>query len=516
MRSGSIIDLWLGLCRALRLAGPPLARTLIARGKGTKILPQGSVPRAREDRWYILATILAGTIMGPVDGSVVNIALPTIATLFHADLGLVAWVSMSYLLVASSLLLSYGRLGDMYGYRRVYLSGLMAFIVTSALCGLSWNIYALIFFRALQAVGAGMTLAVAPAIITHAFPAEERGRALGINAMSVAVGLALGPSLGGFLVDAVGWRSIFYINLPIGLLAFYFGYRLVPRHPGRRGQVFDLTGAALAFLALSGILVAVSRGQTWGWHSPLVLGTLTAGLTFLVLFLYTERRVPQPMLNLDLFSSRLFSSANLAALCNFIAQYVMVFLTPFYLQNLLGYSPRAAGVAMTAFPLVTLFVAPISGALSDRFGTRLLSTLGAAVCTLALWFMTGLGPGLTRSDVAWRLALFGLGTGLFQSPNNSAIMGSVSRSYLGIASGTLATVRNVGMVLGIALAQSTFATALAAHLAGLGATLSGQTLQQEAYAAALHTAYLAGAAASLLGTLASFTRPGGRQAAAES
>ncbi|BCV23753.1 MFS transporter [Gelria sp. Kuro-4] len=469
----------------------------------------------RRDRWYILAAVLAGTIMGPVDGSVVNIALPTIATIFGADLGLVAWVSMSYLLVASSLLLTYGRLGDMYGYRPVYLTGLMAFVLTSALCGLSWNIHALIFFRALQAVGAGMTLAVAPAIITHAFPASERGRALGINAMSVAVGLALGPSLGGFLVDAVGWRSIFYINLPIGLVAFYFGWRLIPRHPGQRGQAFDLTGAALAFFALTGILVAVSRGQTWGWLSPFVLGSLGAGLVFLVLFLYTEQRVPQPMLNLGLFSNRLFSAANLAALCNFSAQYVMLFLTPFYLQNLLNYSPRAAGVVMTAFPLVTLFVAPVSGTLSDRFGTRLLSTMGAAICTLALWFMRGLGPGLSGRDVAWRLAIFGLGTGLFQSPNNSAVMGSVTRSHLGIASGTLATVRNVGMVLGIALAQSSFAGALVYHLARLAGTLSGQVLQQAAYAAALHSAYLVGAAVSLAGTLASWTRPGGRQAAAQ-
>jgi EmrB/QacA subfamily drug resistance transporter len=390
--------------------------------------------------------MMLGGIMGPLDGSIVNVVLPTIASFFEVEIATAQWVTMVYLLAISSLLLFYGRLGDIWGYKKIYLYGLGGFVIASALCGLSPSIHWLIIFRALQGLAAGMMMSVPYAIIVRAFPDAERGKALGINAIMVAVGLAIGPSLGGFITAHLGWRFVFYINVPIGIAAVIWGSRVIPDERGEPGGL-DIPGAALAFLALSSFLLAVNRLYRWD-----ILSTSCACIFALcaVGFIFQEKNRAQPMLRLSLFSNRLFSLANLSALLNFMSQYILVFVTPFYLQRALYYTPDEVGLVMTSSPLVILVVAPFAGSLSDRIGSRFLSCAGAAICALSLVLLSQLGISQSPVSVAWRLGLFGLGTGMFQSPNNSTVMGNAPKPYLGTASGILATMRNVGMVLGVA------------------------------------------------------------------
>lgn len=400
------------------------------------------------NKWFVLAAVMLGSVMGPIDASIVNVVLPTIAEFFKADMPTVQWVPMIYLLTISSLLLLYGRLGDIFGYKKVYLSGLGSFVIGSILCGLSSTVSMLILFRAIQGLAAGMMMSVPYAIITAAFPPAERGKALGINAISIAAGLAIGPSLGGFIASLMGWRFVFYINVPIGVAGLIWANRIIPEEKGEPGKL-DIGGAIAAFISLFSFLLLVNRFQNLGLGF-VSFSLLSLAIIFSFIFLWVEKKTPQPMLNLSLLSNRTFFFANLSAMLNFMSQYVMVFLTPFYLQRVLHYSASSLGLVMTSFPLIVLCVAPFSGILSDRVGTRSLACIGAVLCALALFLMSQLGNSASSIDVAWRLALFGFGTGIFQPSNNSAVMGSAPRPHLGVASGILATMRNVGMVLGVA------------------------------------------------------------------
>ncbi|MDF9409706.1 DHA2 family efflux MFS transporter permease subunit [Pelotomaculum isophthalicicum JI] len=282
-------------------------------------------------RWWVMAALAVGTFMAPLDGSVVNIVLPQIAGYFQSDLASVEWVIMSYLLVISSLLLIYGRLGDMYGHKTVYVTGFIIFTLASVLCATAQNLAVLIAFRVVQALGAGMMMAIGPAIIAATFPPGERGRALGLIGSTVAAALAFGPTIGGVLSDYFGWRSVFYINLPIGIVAITASSIVLRRSVATKRQNFDFAGAGSAFLGLSFLLFALSYGQSWGWRSAGVWALLIAALILLATFIFVEKRVPEPMMDLTLFKSRLFTMANLTSLLNFMAQFSVVFLMPFYL-----------------------------------------------------------------------------------------------------------------------------------------------------------------------------------------
>ena len=442
----------------------------------------------RGRRYSILAAIMLGSIMGPIDASIVNVVLPTITQFFGVQLSTAQWVPMAYLLTISSLLLFYGRLGDILGYKKVYVAGLSGFIIASGLCGLSPTIEWLILFRAIQGLAAGMMMAVPYAIIAASFPSTERGKALGINALSISTGLAIGPSLGGLLTSGLGWRFVFLINIPVGIAGLLWARQVVPDLKGQPGKI-DMLGAMVALVALSSFLLSVNRFQHSGLSYPAAVLLLIACLAG-ICFLRIERRTEQPMLNLSLFDNRTFSLANTSALLNFMAQYVMVFLTPFYLQGALHQAPDRVGLVMTAFPLAVMAVAPFSGSLSDRIGTRAPACFGAALCALSLFLMSRLQASAVPADVAWRLALFGLGTGIFQSPNTSAVMGSVPKANLGIASGVLATVRNVGMVLGIATGGALLYASVSPHVLEQGMVAGPAAID---FLSGLEHAYLAGA-----------------------
>lgn len=436
-------------------------------------------------KWHILLALLAGVIMGPLDASIVYIALPSIAKHFSVDPQTVGWVSMSYLLVMGSFLLAFGRLGDIFGFRRLYLTGLLLFITASAFCGLAPSLVWLVLLRALQALGAGLMMSMAPAITTAAFPPEERGKALGITGMAVAIGLALGPSIGGMLVEIYDWRLIFYINVPIGILAYFWCLKVLPDKRSEIRKKFDWQGALLGFAALFTMLFIASRGQALNWSWPVLLTGMLA-LILLAGFIFVEKHVAEPMLDLDLFKNRVFSAGCSTSLLNFMTQYIIVFLTPFLLQELMGYSAGKAGAIMTAFPLTVLVAAPASGALSDRIGQRGLAFTGSLLCTMAVLALSGLNRYAAPLDVVWRLSLFGLGTGMFQSPITSAVMGSVPKIRLGIAAGVLSTSRNIGMVLGIAAGGAVMAIRQASY--------SGQA---DAFLFGLKDAYLAAVLLSL-------------------
>ncbi|HUW64922.1 MAG TPA: MFS transporter [Spirochaetia bacterium] len=437
-------------------------------------------------KWWVLTAVLLGVIMGPIDASAVYIAMPDMSRVFGVSPATVGWVSMAYLLVLASFLLSFGRLGDMVGFKKVYQTGLLVFVATSALCGLAPSLGVLVFLRALQAAGSGMTMAMSPAIITAVFPPEERGKALGMNGMVVALGLAAGPSLGGLLVGTIGWRAIFYVNVPIGIAAYFWCRHILPKARALARRPFDWQGALLAFAGLGLLLWFVDRASSAGWSWLTILYGLAA-VTALSWFVAVEKRIAEPMLDLGLFRSRVFSAANGAALLNFMAQYVIAFLTPFLLQQVLGYSAEGAGEIMTAFPLMILVIAPFAGILSDRIGHRGLAFTGLFICMVAGLLFARLTGGASGPVVALHLGIFGLGTGLFGSPNSSAVMGAVPRSRLGIAGSVLATTRNTGMALGIMTAGAVLTATQAAH--------------GGSFVAGLTAAYLAAAGLSLAGAL---------------
>jgi EmrB/QacA subfamily drug resistance transporter len=464
--------------------------------------------RRPDAKWAILAAVMLGSIMGPLDGSIVNTVLPSITRYFHTDISIAQWVPTIYLLTISCLILLYGRLGDMVGYRTVFLSGLAAFTMTSVLCGISQSIWMLIAFRALQGLAAGMMMSVGYAIVTTAFPPRERGKAMGIYAISIAVGLGLGPTIGGFIAQNLSWRYVFFVNVPIGIAAVFWGYRIIPRGGSKPGQHLDIRGAAAGFVFLTSLLLYANRGDDWGWSAPASLVLVAVALVSGAVFIWMEKRAAQPMLNLSLFANRVFAFANLSALLNFMATYAVVFLTPFYLSIVLEYDVLNIGLVMAASPVATLFVAPLSGIVSDRIGSRPLAFCGMCLSAAGLILLSRLQADSGAMDVAWRLALAGAGAGLFSSPNNSAVMGSVPPVHLGIASGILAAMRNVGMVLGIAVAGAVlYNCAPVTHSMATGTFGEAEVNQ---FLCGLRWAYITGAGIALAAALTSLAAGGTR------
>lgn len=413
-------------------------------------------------RWSVLGAIGVSTLVAGLDTSVVNTVLPLLSSKLHASVAAIEWVSTIYLLVISALLLGVGRAGDMRGHKRMYIGGFAVFVITSALCGAAPTANALVGMRALQGIGAAMLFANAPAILTKAFPAEQRGRALGALATFTYLGLTAGPAFGGWLAQVFGWRSVFYINVPIGIFGIVLGVRAIDDdRPHAVSERFDYAGAALFTAGLVALLTALDQGHAWGWRSPLTLTLIAVAIALLTAFVVVERRRANPMLDLSLFRSRVFSAATLTALFNYICVYSVLFVLPFLLIEGRGLGTQQAGLVLTAQPIVMAIVAPISGALSDRIGSRAPATLGMILLALGLFLIARLSDGGSLRAIAAALALIGLGIGIFVSPNNSALMGAAPRHRQGIAAGVLATARNVGMVLGIGISGAVFTTVLA-------------------------------------------------------
>lgn len=447
-----------------------------------------------QNKWFSLAGLGLGVFMATLDSSIVNISLPTLADIFSARFATVQWVMLSYSLVLTSLMLSAARLGDMVDKKKVYMTGLVLFSFGSLLCGLSPSVGALIGFRAVQGLGAVMMQSLGIAMATQIFPPAERGKALGIMGGIVSIGIAVGPALGGLLIGLTGWRSIFWVNLPVGLITFFMVRRFVPALvPAQRGQRFDIPGALILLASLGCYALGMTLGQNLGFANPLPLALLAAALIGLAGLIAVEKRTAQAMIDLSLFHNPLFS---LNLLMGFLTFIVMAgsFILPFFLELVKGYPTQQVGLMMMAMPAAMGLTAPASGILSDRFGSRGISMAGLTVVLLGCLTMSTLSQETTPLGIMLRLAPIGIGFGLFQSPNNSAIMGTAPRERLGIASGLLSLSRTLGQSTGLPLMGVVFsAFAVRASRGGLPAGADITSASPAALTSAIHGTYLVGA-----------------------
>ncbi|MCL4424069.1 MAG: DHA2 family efflux MFS transporter permease subunit [Firmicutes bacterium] len=471
-----------------------------------------SNPAKEVNPWLVLATAAVGTYMATLDGSIVNVALPVLSGNFGADPRLLQWVVSAYLLTVSSTLPSFGRLADMIGRKTVFILGLLIFTGGSLLCAMSASIQQLILFRALQALGGSMFLANTMAIVANVFPPQQRGSALGTMGSVVAIGSLSGPAIGGMLLHLFSWRSIFFVNLPVGLLGTLAAWLVMPplRREGARGERFDFVGALTFAGGLALILLAISSGEDWGWRSPLILAGVGLGAAMLLLFVWVESRTPYPIINLSFFKVWSFSVGNLTGFFSYVLAFFSAFLVPLYLGTILHYEAARIGLLMTFQPMVMFLVAPLSGWLSDRIGSILPASVGLLVLSAAHLLMARLTPASNFMEVAGRLILIGTGMGLFTSPNNSAIMGSLPPAASGVASGIIATVRNVGMVTGVATAVAIFTNQKTRAMTALLARPEVSAAEREVmtFMAGFSAVFKVGMAIGLLGVLLSLLRAG--------
>lgn len=449
-----------------------------------------------------------GTFMGTLNSSIANISLPTISNYFQVKLSLVAWVMMAYLLTTSSLLITFGRLSDIVGRKLIYASGFLVFTCGTILCSVSGGVYQLIFFRVIQATGGAMMVANGAALITSAFPDEERGKALGIIGGIVALGLTCGPPLGGIILEKLGWRWIFYVNIPVGIVGFALAMLILKKKPtlflGRR---FDIKGALFLACAMILLLLVLNQWQNVGWGIPSTHWLFAGFLFFGTLFLVTESKSKDPIIQLSFFRHRIFGVGNLCVFLVYLSHFSVIFLMPFYLTRVLELSPSQMGWILITVPLCLSVVAPFSGWLSDKIGTRLLTTFGLSLAGLSILSILQLGVYSNYRDVVFRLILLGLGTGMFYSPNNSAVMGSVSQENYGRAAGVLATMRNLGMVMGISVASLIFTSSENHYLSQLQLkALENPFLPKIAFAQAFHNVYIVTGIVCLVGAFLSYLR----------
>jgi EmrB/QacA subfamily drug resistance transporter len=364
----------------------------------------------------------------------------------------VLWATLASNLVVTGLTLTAGRAGDLFGRKRLYVLGWLIFTAGMAIAGLAQNVEQLIAFRFFQAIGVALAIANGNAIVTDAFPANERGRALGMMGAIVGAGLMSGPIFGGLILNVFSWHAIFYLRVPIGLAAMLAAFFFI-HEPQRRanGQRLDIPGAVALFFVLSGTLLAVNRGGSWGWTSPVILGLFALGAVALVAFLRIESRSASPVVSLALFRVRSFSASVVALVLNFMGQSSSIFLMPFYLVEIQGYSTAKTGLIIATVPVLMLLLSAPSGYASDRWNFRYQTTLGSLLVMAGLLSLATLEADTPVALVVLRLAIIGVGTSIFMSPNTSAIMGSVPRNMLGTASAATATGRNIGNAMGLAM-----------------------------------------------------------------
>lgn len=392
------------------------------------------------------------SFLTPFMGSAVNLALPLMAREFAMDAVMLSWVASSFLLSAAMFLVPFGRLADIHGRKRIFTCGVAVFTFASLLTAAAISGAMLIAMRILQGFGSAMIFGTGVAILTSVFPPGERGKALGINSAAVYLGLSLGPFFGGFLTQHLGWRSLFLINLPVGVLLIALVQRLQGEWAGARGEKFDLPGAFIYIAALTAIMLGFSLLPAWPGAVLLV-----AGLAGLFAFTKWERQTPSPVLRLQLFANTVFAFSNLAALIHYSATFALTFLLSLYLQYVKALPPQSAGFILVAQPVMMTVFSPIAGRLSDRIEPRLVASFGMLLSAAGLFLFTFLQENSTLPFLVAGLLLLGLGFALFSSPNTNAVMSAVDKRFYGIASGTLGTMRLTGQMLSMGIATLIFA-----------------------------------------------------------
>jgi EmrB/QacA subfamily drug resistance transporter len=461
-------------------------------------------------KWIVLSVTTIGSMMAAIDATIVILAIPDMLTDLHTDLLAIIWVIIGYILVSTVFLMTFGRVADLLGRVRMYNLGFVVFTLGSLLCGLSRSAEELVAWRLLQGAGAAMMLVNSIALITEAFPADERGRALGINSVTWAAGGVIGPVLGGLILQAGSWRWIFFINIPIGFVGALWGYlALRELSQQNRNEKFDPFGAVTFSVGLLALLLALTMGIQFRWTSPTILALFAAFLIFLGLFFLAERRAAYPVLDLSLFNNRVFNFSVAAATLQSLGLFAVNFLVIFYLQGVRGFDPLTAALLLIPLPLVSAVVAPISGLIADRIGARIPATTGLLVQAAALLWLSGITVTTPYPIVAGGLALMGLGGGMFFSPNTSAAMTAAPRRRLGVASAALGTLRQTGMVIGFGLSLAVAAASLPRDVmlqifVGTNVTLGSQILQN--FVLGIHSAFLFSVFLCLLAALFSLAR----------
>ncbi len=443
-----------------------------------------------ELKWQVFIIVSIGIFISTLDGSILNIANPSIAYDLQVNMEQIQWVVSAYLLVITSSLIFFGRLGDKLGSGKVYTYGFLVFVLGSLGCSLSHSLLALISTRMFQGLGASMMMATGIGIISNIFPSGERGKALGLTGTVVAMGNMVGPGLGGIVLAQFNWPFIFMINIPIGLLGFFLGRKLLPPQDlSQEIQNYDLRGTALLALVVTTLIIALSGGDGVNISILLLSGLLLA------LLCIWEKQAQYPLLDFELFKIKTFVEGNLLAVVVYCTQTSVFFLLPFYMESLLNYTPAHSGLVMTISPVVMAIIAPLSGYLSDKVGSGRIISLSFLFLTASYGLLSTLGTDQTLIRICGGLVLLGIGMGMFGSPNTSSILGSIPRDKAGYGGGFISTNRNLSYSLGITSSVGIFTWILHQKQTVLAYT--------SAYIQASQTVYLAAAGITLLALVVS-------------
>ncbi|KJY60282.1 MFS transporter [Lactobacillus apis] len=435
----------------------------------TQALSYQTDEKVQKNRWWILVAVGLFTFMSTLDGTIVNIALPVISKNLNISMSQSEWVVSLYLIVVCSFILFFGKLSDLHGKIKIFRLGAIFFIAGSLLSGFRVNLVFLLVSRAIQAFGAAMTMATNNGIITEIFPSTERGKALGTIGSFVALGSIAGPGLGGLILSHLSWSYIFWLNVPVGIIAAIIGAIFLPKDITFTNAVLDKKGSFGFALGMITLFGGIFLGQQLGFTSVPVLTMLIIGLISFIWFVYTENHTTNPLLQFNLFKNPDFSVSLLCALLIFITNFFFNVVTPFYLENALHLAPSQAGIILMILPVVQLFAAPVAGTLSDKIGPKLITFIG-----LVLLLISQIGYSLCNLHSSiWlfiiSIAIMGLGSGIFSSPNNSLVMSSVEQKDLGVAGSINSLSRNLGMVIGISSATTILFAAMS-HAKGARVT----------------------------------------------
>jgi EmrB/QacA subfamily drug resistance transporter len=461
-------------------------------------------------KWWALSCTSLGMLLATINSGTLIIALPDLERSLHTSLLTLVWVILVYMIASTVLVLSAGRLSDQFGRKKAYVIGFVVFAAASLGAGFAGSGTELILWRVLQGVGGAFLFANSAAIVTDAFPREELGVAMGTNTMVAAVGLVIGPVLGGALVD-ISWHWVFWFNVPFGLLGALWASGVLHEITGRSDDTaFDAAGTLTFLVGLTGLVYGVSKGGIEGWNSGLVIGALIAAAVFLPAFVLIEHRHRAPMLDLSIFADRLFSAAAATAFLNGLARFALMFVFVFYFQGVQGDSPILAGLKLAPLALGMLVASPLAGIWADRRGSRTLASIGMLLTALGLGLMTTLGRDTNYVWPALYMVIVGVGSGTFNSPNTAAMMGVVAPHRRGIASGARILVQNTGAVLSIAFVMAIITSAVPKRtlfnvFSGLGARISNAQLAP--FLGNMHTALWCLTAVSLLGAVVALARP---------
>jgi len=405
-------------------------------------------------KYAILCAVCLGTVLSAYVSSCVNIALPNIMAALNFNMDSIVWVSLGYLLPYGSTLPMTGKLGDQFGAKTVYIVGLILFTIASLLCGIATNSTMMVIFRILQGVGAGMLLPNAMTIVAQTFDAHERGQALGVWSAMAAAGSAMGPMVGGYLIENFDWRSVFFSVGPICVLSVIFALAIIPKSSRNSTVTVDYLGAALLITSISSLLVALNQGQKEGWDSLYIVSLFYMAFAAFVLFVAVEFKVQQPMIDMRLFRNVTFTVANVVGFLSFVAFYGGMFLLPFFLKTILGYSSTTAGLMLLPLTASMVVFSPIGGRLADRFGSRLPAFTGIMMIAWALYSLDTISADYSTRDFFIRLSLFGVGLGLTMSPLTNCAVASLPKDKIGVGSGIFNLAKIIGGSIGVVFAET--------------------------------------------------------------